>query len=366
MEDTRSDRPTDEWRLWLKILHHEAAHAAVSLHEIGESAKIVVRCPIGGDGARHPAGTFTKGVKLVVGRPQSILSLVKIIAAGGQAELEWFGEKSEGSVNDEAQIRRLLSGRRDPEALEEQKNEYAGTRRLVRQLTDQIEMIVQSGTKSFEAKELLGKVFDDTELLSAVEVRRLFDGNEGAKTGFPGQDAKDQTELSASELLARYLATDEDLDSDLNRRVVETMTNDIDFARLRQIRKLVQREGQHFAPEPYRGQYEPENRGGFYKTAMECAIEKGLIYVEGFILLKGAMIAYHYAWCIDRSGQVYDFANPGKPIAYCGVCFNTEYVRERLSYFNNNVVEGMTGSLLDDATNDWAIVEGRFSAWKYR
>lgn len=173
-------------------------------------------------------------------------------------------------------------------------------------------------------------------------------------------------------LLHRYLAQNEDIanpEDDPER--VKTFAHIADVIgiaadRLLQLREFVLREGRFYTPQTYPTQYRVGDRGLCFRESMQLSIESGLVYVEGFALSHVAKVAMPHGWCRDDFGRVVDCTWTDSGIAYYGVPFQPAYVRAKAESFRGNPPSLTTGSLLDDPTDGWAILNGHTAAadWK--
>jgi hypothetical protein len=109
---------------------------------------------------------------------------------------------------------------------------------------------------------------------------------------------------------------------------------------------LILAEGMSFVPRdlPKGMGYRRGKKKQCFQNCFFKACDHDLIYVEGYVLVAGA-IPIHHAWCTDKFGFVYEFTLSEPGIAYFGIPFKTEVARKYLGlaqdpgWFGNLVVE---------------------------
>jgi len=134
--------------------------------------------------------------------------------------------------------------------------------------------------------------------------------------------------------------------------------------RFRLLREFVVREGRPFATQSYPPGCPRKEQGLCHWESLRMAVGGDLIYVEGFALTFRAKIAVLHGWCIDRQGRVIDCTWQERGIAYFGIPFRPEFARQKLELFETMREGPVTASLLNDPTDDFALLNGRTQGWK--
>lgn len=253
-----------------------------------------------------------------------------------------FKGSSERTINEKAAVTRLMDG-------EFKKLSYPLS-------LDQPHLTVCRGVGRFlvaAAHELGG-----LQSLSDQELDKVFEDIQNHRGLFVPQNEK----------LLRYLRTDEDLTNlesdDEKAEIIRGFEQTTGLHTFRKLRAFVLTEGQSFEPQPLPREYLAQDRGACFQNSMILSSRKGLSYAEGFALSSHEMAAQLHGWCVDSKGWVIDCTWPHTGVAYYGVQFRPEYVEEKLRYFDTTPNGLKTGSLLDDPTNEWGILNRNVSDWK--
>jgi hypothetical protein len=172
------------------------------------------------------------------------------------------------------------------------------------------------------------------------------------------------------ELLLRYLTAHEDLtnqEGDSERvQIIEHITGEmaIDLGLFRRLRDFVLREGHPLPAQPLPASYQLKGRGLCHWESLRLSRSSGLVYVEGFALTDRAKVATLHGWCIDGGGRVIDCTWSNRGIAYFGIPIHPEYARRKLELFEAMPSGSTAASLLNDRTDNWAILNGNVQDWK--
>jgi hypothetical protein len=163
---------------------------------------------------------------------------------------------------------------------------------------------------------------------------------------------------SEMEKLRRHLATGEDVE----RLTPEQKLELGDF--WPEVRRFVLAQETEFAIRPYADKYKEKKPGGeCFVQSMAMADNWELTYVEGHAICPRGRIQHH-ASCEDADGLVrLHLGNEG--LAYLGICFRSDYVRERYVELRG-AYELRRYSLLDDAARDSAGLAGpsqKIASW---
>jgi hypothetical protein len=146
-----------------------------------QPAPIVVLNSADQNGNPSKGGTFKIPIQLQFNGPnlppaknKPPVEQVMVCAAGNVTELVKFGDASKGFVKDQRQIDGIIAVTRNSEAKNERDEEYPRTHEEVTECEHAIEAIAKKAMKSFIDKELIGKNFNETELLNGDEVASIY------------------------------------------------------------------------------------------------------------------------------------------------------------------------------------------------
>jgi len=101
----------------------------------------------------------------------------------------------------------------------------------------------------------------------------------------------------------------------------------------------------NFGPHTFKGPRQEANN--CYGNALHTAMDKGLTYVEGKVLVHGVPI--DHAWCVDADGFVVDptIVYKGQVTEYFGVPFLTKYAARAVA---RNGIYGLLDIVFADQT----------------
>jgi hypothetical protein len=159
-----------------------------------------------------------------------------------------------------------------------------------------------------------------------------------------------------------YLETDADLEALTTAELKKERITDLEMTR--RLRRFVLEEGNRFPLQAFpTSRFKLQPIGESFWQSLRLSIDAELTFVEGFALSPNKDVALHHAWCTDSNGLLVDstWGNTGR--GYFGVQFASDYVWERWKVLRSDW--GMKPSLLDDAQNEWAIINRKTDRWRH-
>lgn len=94
-----------------------------------------------------------------------------------------------------------------------------------------------------------------------------------------------------------------------------------------------------------------DKMGMCFRNAYHYASDNNLIYVEGYATISTIGIAMIHAWCIDKTGVVYDSTWKDKGTEYFGVPFDMRYI-------NKTLLKKGTFGLLENWEQGFPLLKG--------
>jgi hypothetical protein len=159
-----------------------------------------------------------------------------------------------------------------------------------------------------------------------------------------------------------FLETDADLKGLTAEELKKERISDLEMTR--RLRRFVVEAGNRFAIEPFpTSRFKLQPVGECFWQSLRLSIDAELVFVEGFALSPKTNVALHHAWCADSDGRLVDFTWGNTGRAYFGIRFCSDYVWSRWKLLRSEW--GTKPSLLDDAHNEWAIINRRIDGWRH-
>lgn len=162
------------WNDWVRVCYHEAGHAVVSLALGYPERPTVLRC-IQVQGQLQAQGTYQLTSALVQDE-QVIppLQLIMRLAAGGVAEEIRFGNYTYGVTGDHVKINQIILLTHHQGCIQERQGNYPETRALLQANWPSVVRIAEITLRRFQPMLLADVEFQNTQVLSANVVSRIF------------------------------------------------------------------------------------------------------------------------------------------------------------------------------------------------
>jgi hypothetical protein len=162
------------WDDWVRVCYHEAGHAVVSLALSDPAKPTVLRCiPV--QGQLQAQGTYQLPAALLQdGQFIPPLQLIMRLAAGGVAEEIRFGNHTDGVTGDHTKINTIITRIQHQECIQERQGNYPDTRALLQANWPAVVRIAEITLRRFRPMQLADVGFENTPVLSANAVSRIF------------------------------------------------------------------------------------------------------------------------------------------------------------------------------------------------